>query len=183
MLQNHLIVLVLASITALAAPSLFQRYQAEIMSEHPETLDAGPQIIEAAAPAPAPTSPPAFPRQTRIAGDRSGHFRVDAVMNGRSVPVLVDTGATVVALDEGTARTLGITPSAREFSHPVQTANGVAMAASATIGQITIGTVSVRNVEALVIRDAALPQSLLGMSFLQRLKGYSVEKGELTLRD
>ncbi|WP_167591891.1 retropepsin-like aspartic protease family protein [Jiella endophytica] len=180
MMQNHLIFLALASVAALAAPSLFERYQAEIMSAQPESLDAGPKVVEAAAPV---RPAPALMRETRIPGDRSGHFRANAVMNGRSVPVIVDTGASTVALDEDTARNLGIRLAASDFVYPVQTANGVTRAAKAEIREIAVGTVSVRNVEAMVIRDAALPQSLLGMSFLQRLAGYSVEDGALTLRE
>mgnify|MGYP003646435595 CR=1 FL=1 len=178
-MHNHLIVLVVASIVALAAPSLFERYEAKMSSGQPEALDRGPDVVDAAAPAPAPS----LPRETRIAGDWSGHFRADAKMNGRSIPVIVDTGASLVALDEATARSLGITPSASDFRHPVQTANGVGSAARARIAEISVGDVSVRDVEALVIRDAALPQALLGMSFLTRLSGYSVENGALTLKN
>ncbi|MBP0618045.1 TIGR02281 family clan AA aspartic protease [Jiella mangrovi] len=175
-MNNHLILLLIASVAALAAPSLFERYEARILSGQPESLDAHPRTVEAAAPANRRLA-----RQSRIAGDRAGHFRTDAVMNGRSIPVLVDTGASAVALDENTARRLGITLSAGDFVYPVHTANGVAMAARARIGEIAIGTVSVRDVDAMVIRDAALPQTLLGMSFLKRLKSYSVENGALTL--
>ena len=176
-MHNHLILLVLASVAALAAPSLFERYQANILSGSPEKLDAGPPVVEATAPV------PRMPRQTRIDGDRDGHFRASVVMNGRQVPVLVDTGASAVALDMATARRLGITLSAGDFVEPVQTANGVTMGARATIDEIAIGAVRVRDVEAMVIRDTDLPLSLLGMSFLKRLKGYSVENGALTLRD
>lgn len=176
-MHNHLILLVVASVAALAAPSLFERYQARMSTGQTEALDRGPDVVEAAAPA------PALPRETRIAADWSGHFRTDAVMNGRAIPVIVDTGASLVALDEATARRLGISPAAGDFRHPVQTANGVGMSARARIDVISLGNVSVRNVDALVIRDAALPQALLGMSFLTRLKGYSVEDGRLTLKN
>lgn len=176
-MHNHLVVLVLASIVALAGPSLFERYEAKMSSGQPEALDRAPDVVEAATPA------PGLPRETRISADWSGHFRTDAVMNGRSIPVLVDTGASLVALDEATARRLGITPAASDFRHPVQTANGVGSAARARIDVISVGSVAVRNVDALVIRDADLPQALLGMSFLTRLKGYSVEDGRLTLKD
>ncbi|NDW04664.1 retropepsin-like aspartic protease family protein [Jiella pacifica] len=176
-MHNHLILLLVASVAALAAPSLFERYEARLSSGQPEALDRGPDVVEAAAP------PPVLPRETRISADWSGHFRTDALMNGRSIPVLVDTGASLVALDETTARQLGITPAASDFRHSVQTANGVGRAARARIDVISVGSVSVRNVDALVIRDAELPQALLGMSFLTRLKGYSVEDGRLTLKD
>ncbi|MBO0903212.1 retropepsin-like aspartic protease family protein [Jiella sonneratiae] len=181
-MHNHLILLAIASVAALAAPSLFERYQAEIMSTRPESLDAGPPLVEAAVPAPAaPVA--AGSRETRIPGDGAGHFRTEAVMNGRSVPIIVDTGASTVALDEDTARMLGIRLAAGDFVYEVRTANGVARAARAEIGEVVVGQVSLRHVEATVIRDVALPQALLGMSFLGRLNGYSVENGALTLKE
>ncbi|MCE7028809.1 retropepsin-like aspartic protease family protein [Jiella avicenniae] len=176
-MHNHLIVLVTASIVALAAPSLFERYEAKMSSGRPEALDRGPDVVEAAAPA------PGMPRETRIAADWGGHFTTDAMMNGRSIPVIFDTGASRLSLDEATARRLGVTPAAGDFRHPVQTANGVTMAAWARIDLVSIGTVSVQDVDAMVVRGAALPKALLGMSFLTRLKGYSVEDGRLTLRN
>ena len=39
-----------------------------------------------------------------------------------------------------------------------------------------------RNVRALVVRPGALNESLLGMSFLERLQSYTVERGRLVLR-
>ncbi|WAP70479.1 retropepsin-like aspartic protease family protein [Jiella pelagia] len=176
-MHNHLVVLVLASIVALAAPSLFERYEARLSSGQPEALDRAPDVVEAAAPV------PGSPRETHIAGDWSGHFTTNAVMNGLTIPVIVDTGASRVVLDVATARRLGITPPAGDFRQPVQTANGVGLSAWTRIDEISVGTVSVRNVDALVLRDADLPQALLGMSFLTRLKGYSVEDGRLTLKD
>lgn len=120
-------------------------------------------------------------RSVRLQSDRTGHYHADAKMNNRRVRVLVDTGATLVALNESAARRLGIRLKASDFKYRVSTANGTTAAAAATIGEVRIGRVSVRDVRASVLRDEALDTVLLGMSFLGRLKSFRVERGELVL--
>ncbi|MCQ0990490.1 retropepsin-like aspartic protease family protein [Jiella marina] len=178
-MHKYLLVLTMASIMALATPSLLERYQDRMLAGEAERLDPAPQIVEAAAPAPRPS----LSREVRIPGDAGGHFRTDARMNGRSVPVLVDTGASVVALNETTARRIGVSLLPGDFIHPVQTANGTTQAAPARISEIEIGPIRVRNVDAIVIRDEALGTTLLGNSFLNQVGSFSVENGEMTLRD
>ena len=75
-------------------------------------------------------------RVARINRDRSGHYLARARMNGRSYDVLVDTGATMVAINESTARRLGIHLTNADFRYKVNTANGIAEAAKATIDEI-----------------------------------------------
>ena len=55
-------------------------------------------------------------------------------------------------------------------------------ATSARTLRMTIGPIVVRNVRALVARPGALDQSLIGMSFLERLQSYTVERGRLILK-
>lgn len=120
-------------------------------------------------------------RTARLAMDSRGHFITDARMNGRTVEVLVDTGATSVAINKSTARRLGIHLKQSDFKYKVNTANGQIAAASATIDRIKIGRIEVRNVEAAVLDDRALSDTLLGMSFLRNLKSFEVRNGELIL--
>ena len=56
------------------------------------------------------------------------------------------------------------------------------MAAETRIDEIAIGPIVMRNVRALVARPGALSESLLGMSFLERLQSYTVERGRLILK-
>ena len=91
-------------------------------------------------------------------------------MNGKTVKALVDTGATMVAINKSTARRLGINVSPADFIYEVNTANGKAKVAPAVIREIQIGRVKVRDVEAAVLEDKALDGTLLGMTFLKRLK-------------
>lgn len=127
------------------------------------------------------SSPAIGGRSARIEPGRGGHFVAEARMNGRSVDVLVDTGATLVAINETTARRLGIYLTPADFKYRVRTANGVTEAAAATIKEIRIGQVMVRDVPASVSRDSALSTTLLGMSFLGKLRRFSVENGDLIL--
>jgi aspartyl protease family protein len=120
-------------------------------------------------------------RSARIEAGRGGHYTVEARMNGRPIEVLVDTGATLVAINESTARRLGIQLTPADFKYRVRTANGITEAAAATIKEIRIGQVIVRDVEASVSRDSALSTTLLGMSFLGKLRKVSFEGGDMIL--
>ena len=120
-------------------------------------------------------------RKTYIKMDSRGHFVVNARMNKFKSEVLVDTGATYVAINESTARKMGIRLRESDFKHPVRTANGITHAAAAMIDEITIGRVSVKNVRASVSRDEALGTTLLGMAFLKKLKKFEISGGTLVL--
>jgi aspartyl protease family protein len=120
---------------------------------------------------------------TELKANQSGHFVTAADINGRSIDVLVDTGATVVALSYEDAKHAGLRPGTLEFNVPVSTANGVAKAARVKIDQIAIDGIEVEDVEGLVLPEGALRGTLLGMSFLSRLSSFKVEDGILYLRD
>lgn len=128
-----------------------------------------------------PKSEPLYGRKARLKMDNRGHFVTNAKMNGRNVEVLVDTGATSVAINKKTARQLGIMLKASDFKYTVNTANGTTKAASAIIDRIQIGNVTVKNVQAAVLDDKALSSTLLGMSFLGQLRSFEVKNRELLL--
>jgi len=120
-------------------------------------------------------------RKARINMDNRGHFTTDARMNGRRITVLVDTGATSVAINKSTARKMGIHLSSSDFKYSVNTANGQTKAAAAIIKRIEIGRVRVNNVRAMVLEDKSLQGTLLGMSFLGELKSFGVKNRQLIL--
>lgn len=111
-----------------------------------------------------------------------GHWRAEARVNGRKVEVLVDTGATLVALTHADARAAGIDVRNLRYDARVRTASGTARAATVTLERVQIGNVRVRDVEAMVI-ERGLDVSLLGMSFLGRLEQFDVRGQTLRLRD
>jgi aspartyl protease family protein len=122
-------------------------------------------------------------RRLVIASDLRGHYTVHPSLDGTTVRMMVDTGATIVALTAEDARAAGIRPAPAEYRHPMSTANGIVLAASARIREVRLNDIIVRDVEAAVLPEGRLRTSLLGMSFLRRLRGFDVAGGRLTLRD
>ena len=116
-----------------------------------------------------------------IEGDSRGHYFVNADIGGREIGFLVDTGASLVALSEEDADTIGYPIHQLEYSGRVNTANGVARVAPILIDEITIGDNVVRNVQGAVI-EGHTGQSLLGMTFLRKLAGFEIKNNQLFLR-
>ncbi|MFN7110637.1 MAG: TIGR02281 family clan AA aspartic protease [Brevundimonas sp.] len=118
---------------------------------------------------------------TQVVKGPDGHYWAQAKIEGRAVQVLVDTGATVVALTRADARRLGVDPAPEAFTGKVQTASGVVRAAPVELKTISVAGVRVDNVEALVVEEG-LTYSLLGMSYLGRLSAFEATPNGLTLR-
>ena len=112
----------------------------------------------------------------------SGEFVVTAKVDDRPVRFVFDTGASTVVLTAEDARRIGLETAGLDFSAEVFTANGAALAAPTRMARVAVGPIVVRNVRALVTRPGAMQESLLGMSFLDQLQSYSVERGRLTLK-
>lgn len=134
-----------------------------------------PQAAEIAA----PSTPRASDAQVLRGPD--GHYWAEATIDGRAVRVLVDTGATVVALTRQDAQRLGLTLTPDDFSRTINTAAGPARAAAVTLGSVAVAGARVDDVEAMVV-EAGLEQSLLGMSYLGRLSAFQATPAGLTLR-
>jgi len=122
-----------------------------------ETLELGEHFV----PASSKDAP-----VTAIAADGQGHHRIVGQVNGRTIRFLVDTGATSVSLPATFARNAGIDyqKGARGM---VQTANGPAAAYRVRIDSVTVGDITLYQVDAIVM-EAGLDTALLGMSFLSR---------------
>lgn len=120
---------------------------------------------------------------TELKAGQNGHFVVSADINGRSVRVMVDTGASAVALSYEDAEDIGLHPRLLDFVIPVSTANGVARAAQIMLDDVEIDGVRVSNVQGLVLPEGAMNGSLLGMSFLSKLESFKVENGVLYLKN
>lgn len=126
----------------------------------------------------------------RLASDRSvrmrrrpdGHFIARTDVNGSTITMLVDTGASTTTLKVSDAQAAGIDVERLVFSIPVQTANGTGFAAAVRLKSLAVGPITLENVEALVARPGALGESLLGMNFLRRLKSYEFSGDFLTFR-
>ena len=107
-------------------------------------------------------------QKVTLAADMLGHFYADGQVNGGSVRFLVDTGATMVALPASTADRLGIDYQ-KGRRGLIQTANGPTLAYRIKLDQVTLGGITLHNVDAVVIAHG-LGLALLGMSFLNRVE-------------
>jgi aspartyl protease family protein len=112
-----------------------------------------------------------------------GHYELSATVNGASMALLFDTGASAVVLTYGDAKKAGIDVEALNFNTPVTTANGTGRAAQVTLEKIEVGGIVRGRVRAFVADRGALEGSLLGMSFLETLKSYGVSGTVLQLAD
>lgn len=111
--------------------------------------------------------------------DALGHILLAARANGASVKFLVDTGATLVSLTTEDAEAAGLKRNELSFDQIVYTGNGPVHAALTQLRELKIEDLEVDNVQVAVIDS--LKQSVLGMSFLQRLKEFDMRDGVLTL--
>tara|TARA_R110000782_G_scaffold19037_2_gene51733 strand:+ start:331 stop:846 length:516 start_codon:yes stop_codon:yes gene_type:complete len=128
------------------------------------------------APAPAASGDPA-----QVVRAADGHYWAQANIDGLAIRVLVDTGASVVALTREDALRLGLTLKPADFTTTVTTASGPARAAAVELRSVSVAGARVERVAALVV-ESGLPNSLLGMSYLGRLSGFQATPAALTLQ-
>jgi aspartyl protease family protein len=123
----------------------------------------------------------AGPRSVSIPRDGRGHFLTDGRIDGQRIGFMVDTGASVIALNETSAARFGLRPSLADYNATVTTANGTVKAARTRLAMVDIGGLIVRDVDAMVLPDSALSENLLGLSFLSKLKRFEYANGRMVL--
>jgi aspartyl protease family protein len=121
-------------------------------------------------------------KAVRVRRRLDGHYAVRAAVNGQSMTLMVDTGATSVVLKPADAERAGINLDDLSYTTPIDTANGTTFAAAVRLKSLSIGPLVVNNIEALVARPGSIKENLLGMSFLRRLRSYEFTNDYLTLR-
>lgn len=128
---------------------------------------------------PTPDVPAASTSKLEYTADSAGHFHLNLSVNGKSIPAVVDTGATLVVLTEAQAKLAGYTPN---DGRPVraQTANGVALNYHIVLPSLQIGSLKFTNVEAVIAPSLEGGEALLGMSVLRQLQ-FKQQGNTLTL--
>jgi aspartyl protease family protein len=132
----------------------------------------------AAAPAQAAASRPS---EVRIRRASDSHFYADTDVQGTQIRMLVDSGASLVALTRRDAEAIGIDVDRLPVAGMAQTAGGQIPMRITMLDRVEVDGIGVRNVEAAVI-DADMGVSLLGQSFLAKLDAVNVEGDTMTLR-
>ena len=120
-------------------------------------------------------------RSLSIPRDSRGHFQAEGRIDGQRIGFMVDTGASVIALNETSAARFGLRPSRGDYNATVSTANGTIKAARTRLAMVELGGLIVRDVEAMVLPDEALSENLLGLSFLSKLKRFEYANGKMVL--
>jgi aspartyl protease family protein len=124
---------------------------------------------------------PAGGRSLSIPRDARGHFQAEGRIDGQRIGFMVDTGASVIALNESSAARFGLRPSRGDYNALVSTANGTIKAARTRLAMVELGGLIVRDVDAMVLPDEALSENLLGLSFLSKLKRFEYSGGKMVL--
>jgi aspartyl protease family protein len=151
------------------------------------------QLADKITPTPASATPSArlaiAPEPTEQAGLRSlsiprdgrGHFATEGRIDGQRIAFMVDTGASVIALNESSAARFGLRPSRNDYRATVTTANGTVKAAPMRLTVVDVGGLIVHDVDAMVLPDEALSENLLGLSFLSKLRRFEYANGKMVL--
>jgi len=112
--------------------------------------------------------------------DNNGYFYADVQINGAPVHMLVDTGATVIALSRDDARMAGIATSIGMNDVVGQGADGVVKGEEVTLDRVALGDKTVERLPAIVLSNGG--QSLLGQSFLSKFASVKIEGDKMVLR-
>jgi aspartyl protease family protein len=176
MLRMYLIILVLAGVGASLLGRLPQRSSSVPRRE-----------ISVMSPAAANNSPATggqsvneLDRSIELTRDANGYFYADVQINGAPVHMVVDTGATVIALSRDDAQMAGLATSIGMNDVIGQGADGVVKGEQVTLDRVTLGDKTVEAVPAIVLSNGG--QSLLGQSFLSKFASVKIEGDKMVLR-
>jgi aspartyl protease family protein len=180
MLKNALIFAIAAMTIAFAAPSWIgaPTGRVALVAHFPAPLAAAPvtpALVAAVDPAPGY-------REASIVADAGGQYRAKALIEGQDVDIMIDTGATVVALTWETAARLGVAVNPTRPRWNMNTANGMVLANPVTLKSVSLGSIYMGDVQAVVMPPGASSVNLLGASFLKRLVSVEQRGGMLVLR-
>lgn len=118
--------------------------------------------------------------EVRLGRAPDSHFYADVTIDGTTTRMMVDSGASLVALTRADAELLGIDVDALEIGGSASTAGGTVPLRPVRLDRVEVDGLEVRGVDAAVI-DADMPFSLLGQSYLSKLGGVTVEGDTMTL--
>ena len=127
-----------------------------------------------------PGEPMLSPGAVELRRGSNGHFTSGVSVNGQMIEMVVDTGATVVALTVDDARRLGIAVDPATFQVVGTGASGPVRGVATVLNDVALGDRHVGQVAAVVLEG--LDRSLLGQSFLRRLERVAIDGDVMTLR-
>ena len=118
--------------------------------------------------------------EVRIKMASDGHFWANVTVNGVNLRMLIDSGATITAISEATARAAAIDADTGLVPVMLQTANGLVQARKGTVDALRIGNIEAKGLK-VVVSPALGNLDVLGMNFLTQLQSWRVEGRTLVL--
>lgn len=109
-----------------------------------------------------------------------GHFYADVRINGNSVHMLIDTGASGIALSRDDARAAGLATSIGMPDVVGEGADGEVHGEYVKLDRVELGPLSASGLEAIVLNSGQ--QSLLGQSFLSKFSSVQIQGDRMVLR-
>jgi len=109
-----------------------------------------------------------------------GHFYADVRVNGTDLHMVVDTGATVIALSRADALSASIPMSAGMNDVVAQGADGGVHGEVARLDNVELGPLSAQDLDAIILDNGS--QSLLGQNFLSKFASVQIEGDRMILR-
>lgn len=119
--------------------------------------------------------------EVRLGRAEDSHFYADADVNGTNIRMMVDSGASIIALTRRDAEAIGIDVDRLPVAGTAKTAGGDVPMRIVMLDSVEVDGIEVRRVEAAVV-DADMGVSLLGQSYLSKLDAVNVEGDTMTLR-
>ena len=126
------------------------------------------------------TARPVDERTIELRRADDGHFYARVRVNDAEIRFMVDTGATNMVLSRQDARRIGLAMDSLNYLLPSSTANGTVYGAGVVLDRVELGGFVDTDVRA-VVNGGRMDISLLGMSYLDRFRRFSVEGDRLLL--
>ena len=180
MLKTAVLLAALTIALAMLTPSLVPMMQQA--AAPPVRAPAAPARVAAGPIIAVAVQPQTSEHEIAIPANAMGHYTTNVMLNGQSVPMLIDTGATLVVLSAAAAERIGLVAPPNAQRVTTQTANGDAFATLVSLDSVMIGPIFVPGVQAMIADRSAGEVNLLGMSLLGRLNSVEQRGGFLHLR-
>lgn len=118
--------------------------------------------------------------ETALPRQPDGHFYAGVAIDGQPSRMLVDTGASMVALTGADAEAIGLTWEPGDVRPVARGASGPVYGVSVTLDRVALGDLEARNVAAIIVPEG-LGISLLGQSFLSQIGRVEIRDGAMML--
>ncbi len=119
--------------------------------------------------------------EIRLVRQDDGHFWLRAQLNGHDTDLMVDSGATLTAINGEAARTAELVLDPESESIELNTANGIVKARTATVKAMVVGEFELEDHE-VVVSDGFGDTNVVGMNFLDGFESWNVTGEVMTLK-